>query len=251
MSTDNSASGATKPTPDTDDEQTIQTLKDIRPRFDCEITVIASVPVEKSMRAGEDSHITTDENYGEPDWYAVEIDTYRCTGCHTEFDTEADAKTHLRRKYNSWQSRYVLPGIPGQPTDTPGRMPVFEEETDISINDLTIRGRPDNTNSIAVVESGIDGLIETSRREYAIPENFNFDSWEPLNGGQLTYPNGGTRIAKCKLASAIKHLSRSNGPGYNADKFTLYDRGDEPFLLATYGEGIVIAPYISGSPTEE
>lgn len=143
------------------------------------------------------------------------------------------------------------PGIPGQPRDTPGRAPAFEEETDISINGLPIRARPDETNCIAIVENGINGLIEISRREYSLPENFNFDSWGPLDGGQLTYPNGGKRIGKYKLASAIKHLSQSSGPGYNADKFTLYDCGDEPFVLVAYGEGVVIAPYISASPIEE
>lgn len=251
MSTRSPTSGSAEPTPESDDEQTIQTLEDIRPPFDCEVSVIASVATEKGMRISEDGHISTDENFGKPDWYTVQIDAYRCNSCHDEFDTEAEAKAHLRRKYNHWQNRYALPGIPGQPTDTPGMKPTFEEETDISIGDLSVMGRPDATNCLAAVTSSISGLIETSRREYSIPSNYDFESWEPFNDGQLTFPNGNTRIGKHKLSSAIKYLSRSNGTSYDADKFTLYDRGDAPFLLVAHGEGVVIAPYVSNSPTEE
>jgi hypothetical protein len=251
MSTHNKPSGTTDSTPESDDEQTVQTLQDVQPQFDCEITVIASVRTEKSMRISGDGHISTDETFREPDWLTVEIETYRCTGCFEDYDTEAEAKAHLREKYGLWQNRHTLPGIPGQPTDTPGLKPEFREETEISIGDFSISGRLDSTDCLLLVKDSIDILIETSRREYSIPSKFNFESWDPINGGRLTFPNGNKRISKEQLSRAIKHLSQANGPSYDAEEFTLYDHGDDPFLLVAYGKGIMIAPRITDCPTEE
>lgn len=252
MTTTSASSGDSDPAPDAEDEPSIETLADIRPSFDCEISVIASVKTEKGMRISERGHISSDENYSQPDWRSLTVDEYRCYSCDETFDTESDAKAHLQREFSRWQAKYALPGIPEQPTDPPARMPTFTKETEISVGDIPIQGRADDANTMAVITDSIGLLIATSRQSYSLPPNYEFDNWEPLSdSGDLTYPNGHPRIGDYQLKRAIRHLSRTNGVRYKADKFTLYDRGDKPFLLVAHGEAIVIAPRITSSPAEE
>ena len=251
MSTANEASGTSDSTQEPENEQPHLTLKDIRPRFDCEIRIIGSVKVDKGMRIDGEGYLRTDENFGKPDWYSLDVEKYRCTSCDTTFEEEAEARTHLERQYQHWKSLYTLPGIPGEPTNAPGQMPSFGEEEEFTISGLRVVGRKDKMNQLALVTTGVGGVLATARREYSLPSNYGFDSWEPFNDGALTFPNGAARISENLLASAIQFLSQSNGVNYDPEKFTLYERGDAPFFLVAHGKAIAIAPRTASSPTEK
>ena len=249
MSTTSDASGASGSTTKSEDEQPIQTLRDLRPRFDCEIRIIGSVKVDKGMRIDDEGYLRTDENFGKPDWYTLDVEKYRCTSCNRTFEEETEARTHLERQHQHWKNLYTLPGIPGDPADVPGRMPSFGEEEAFTISGLQVTGRKDDMGWLALVTEGIGGVLATARREYALPSNYEFDSWEPLDNGALTFPNGTARIGEDLLASAIQFLSQSNGMSYDPEKFTLYERGEAAFFLVAHGKGIAIAPRTSASPT--
>ena len=231
------------------DEDTITTLKEQAPPFECHITETATVNVSKSMNLDPvEGRIFEDDTYSRPHWDTVSVEDYYCSHCREGFETEEEAKSHLRRQYYRWRAKYQLPGIPGSTTEeVEGTLTVDDELEEFDVDGLPVVGATNSSRSAAVVRDGVSGLIATSRRAYSIPENFEFDDWESLDDGQLTTADGAPRLKKRLLKKTIDYLSTSYNQPYDPKNYTLYDRGESVFLLVANGEAIVIAPTVTKS----
>jgi len=228
----------------TNQTKKVETLDAKAPRFKCRVLTVATVDVAKSIRVDQqDGNIYESDGFGRPDWESLSVAYHFCTECEEEFEDKEKAKSHLKNRYNRWQAKYQLPGIPESTTEhISGSMTFNEEPAERTIDSIPVVAAENEENTAALIKEGVGALIGTSRRSYSIPANFDFTEWEPLNGGKLTHPSGTNRIQKELLKRAIDYLATPYNHPYNPSNFTLYDRGDAAFLLVANGEAIAIAP---------
>lgn len=234
--------------PDTGLDSAVQTLRERAPHFDPEIIVTARVPIRKRNHIAEDTGRLVTGDFGRPDYGFMSDYTYRCTCCDQEFEDEEAANEHLRTTYRRWRRKYRLPGTERHPDD-PGYPLTFGEEEQLTVDGFEIVGRKTRANVLALVIEGADVLRATSRRSYALPPEYEFETWPPLQNGPLVFPDGQPRIRERHLAAAIKYLSTASPfAPYDPADYTLYDRGDSPFLLQRHEQAILIAPVTQRSP---
>ncbi len=233
---------------DTGSNPSVQTLQERSPQFDSEIIVTARVPIRKRNHIAQDTGQLVTGDFGRPDYGYISNHTYRCTCCDQEFDDEEAANAHLRTTYRRWRRKYRLPGMERHPDD-PGYPLTFGDEEQMTVDGFEIVGRKSTANVLALVIEGADVLRATSRRSYALPPDYQFETWPPLQNGPLVFPDGQPRIRERQLAAAIRYLSTA-GPfeSYALADYTLYDRGDSPFLLQRHEQAILIAPVTQRSP---
>jgi hypothetical protein len=237
------------PSDDPADTQTeVETLADIRPEFECYVKEEVSVPASRSLSIDRRGNVSKPRSFSQPHWDDLTLDQFYCYGCHEEFETEAEARKHLKRKKRRWEKKYGLPDVPRQ-ADPDASTPQFIDDTkDYELQGLSIELKPTATNAMGLVESGLPFLRSAHRRTISLPEDLSFDHWGALQeGGALLYPNGNPRINTSLLKKAIQYFSTMDGSSYNPDHLVLYDYGDKPFVLAHHGEAIAIAPLKDGS----
>ena len=226
----------------------VQTLRERAPEFTPAIVVTARVPVRKRHFIDEDTGRLRKGDFGRPDYGYISDYTFFCTGCDEEFSSEEAANDHLNRQYRRWRRKYRLPGTERHPDD-PGYPLTFGDEEQLTVDGFEIVGRKTCANVLALVLDGADVLRATSRRRYALPPDYEFEAWPPLRNGPLVFPDGQPRIRERHLAAAISYLSAA-GPfeSYDPADYTLYDRGDSPFLLQRHEQAILIGPVTQRSP---
>jgi len=241
MAVDNSNTTAAGSTGD--DVQNVETLP-AGASFDCEISITGSVTTENTIAVQQqEDNILKFHEACEPVWSTHTVDSYECENCEEEFGTEAEAREHLERKYTMWKAHHTLPGVPHNSiAESVSSKVQFHEEEQVQCEGVGISIRPSWGRRIGHVEDGAEYLIASSRRSYALPPNYAFDSWEPLDGGKLTFPDGSPRIGDYALEKAVRYLSIGSGDNYDSEKFTLYDRGWSPFVLVANGEAVAISP---------
>ena len=230
-----------KAEPEEEASTTVQTLRERAPEFEPEIFGSAKVPISKRNFIQEDTGELLQGDFGRPSYEYMSDHTFHCDGCGKEFETEKAANDHLRTQYRRWQHKHRLPGSGCDP-DAPGYPVTFNDEEQLTVGDFQLRGRKNNANVLALVTHGAEVLRATSRRKYAIPPDYQFETWPPLQEGPLVFPDGSPRIHTNHLAAAIRYLA-STGPfeSYPHSEFTLYDRGESSFLLHHHEQTILIA----------
>jgi hypothetical protein len=239
----NAANDPDNASPADDPDSSIQTLRDLSPGFEAEIIVSADAPVRKTHYVEEGTGRLLEGEFGRPEYAYLSNYTYRCTCCDREFETEEAATAHLKAQYQLWLSQYRLPGTEKHPNE-PGYPLHFGPEEQLTIGEFEIVGRKNRTNTCVLVTEGTKLCRATSRRSFSLPANYKFETWPALHqDGDLTFPDGEPRIRERQLAAAIRYLSSAAlFDTYDPTNFTLYDRGDAPFLLQRHGEAILIAP---------
>lgn len=223
-------------------DQSVETLSDSA-SFACEITISGSVTTENTIAVREDGEVFKYHDACEPVWMSHTVDTYECRNCDEQFETEAEAKEHVERKYNTWKARHTLPGVPHNSVAESVKSQVqFHELEQIRCDGVGVSLRPSWGKRIGEIEDGAEYLIASSRRSFTLPPDYEFGSWKPLEGGKLTYPDGSPRIGEYPLEKAIRYLSVGVGANYDSEKYTLYDRGWSPFVLVAHGKAVAINP---------
>ncbi|MDT3437876.1 hypothetical protein [Haloarcula sp. 1CSR25-25] len=206
-----------------DGGQSVETLADSA-SFACEITISGSVTTENTIAVREDGEVFKYHDACEPVWMSHTVDTYECLHCDEQFETEAEAREHLERKYNRWKARYTLPGVPHNSVAESVKDQIqFRELEQFRWDGVEVSVRPSGEKRIGEIEDGTEYLIASSHRSFALPPDYEFSSWEPLDGGKLTYPDGVPRIREYPLKKAIHYLSVGVGANYDSEKYTLYD----------------------------
>lgn len=233
-------------TSDTTDDSSPQ-FADVPRRPHCDIDIVASVTARKSMHIEPPNDIVADEHFDGPDWQSLRIDAYRCRTCEEDFDTEEQAEDHLKRMLSRWRSRYGLPGTAQETQEKYQELMLLDEKDENTIDERAVVLQVNRANTVGIISDGLDHLFATTRHEYSLPADYNFDEWGPLNSGRLCFPNGDLRITVRLLEGAIGHLA-PDPLDYDPEKFTLYERGDSPFLLTGPKGAIVIAPLKAKNP---
>ncbi len=230
----------------------VQTLQEQAPDFECEISEYAKVEVSRGIfiepKTGE---LIDEDTYGKPIWDTLETDDYWCS-CGESFESEEKAVRHLKRQYWKWMSKYSLPRVTSPALENV-QPPTFSEKVELDENGFSVTYLSDESESIGLVTEGLESLLQTSRRKFSLPSDFDFESWKPLNGGKLCYPSENLkkdreeqRIRPWLLKKGVVYLNR-NGTRLDGDLFTLYDRGDRPFVLTGRQNAIAIAPLTPSS----
>jgi len=184
-----------------------------------------------SWRYVDQIYVTDDGDIArlqDTDGYYGNDESFECS-CGATFDSESDAKGHLREKR--------VRGPPVPTVEQPSELR-WKDESDTGFGDRVeyvlsaVRGA-------GQVVDGAEYLIATARNTYTPPVNYGFEDWGPLQSGRLSNHRNEPLFTARLLSRALATLS--NGCQYTPERYTLYFRGHEPLYLEGPDGGIVIA----------
>ncbi|SEO48111.1 hypothetical protein SAMN05216388_101334 [Halorientalis persicus] len=196
------------------------------PESDHDVTVAYNWRYVDSLYVTEDGIKRSQDTDG----YPAEDgnDAVQCS-CGEEFDSVEEGRTHLKQVGTL--------SIP--PLDIPRAVTWRDERTKIHNGPVEVEVVPNRSKALGKVVKGADYLVATAREAYHPPERFQFENWDPLIDGRLTWGDGSPLFRSRCLRRALGAIAPS--ADYEPARYTIHCRGQRGLFIEGAGTGIVVA----------
>jgi hypothetical protein len=196
------------------------------PESDHDVTVAYNWRYVDSLYVTEDGIKRSQDTDG----YPAEDgnDAVQCS-CGEEFDSVEEGRTHLKQVGTL--------SIP--PLDIPRAVTWRDERTKIHNGPVEVEVVPNRSKALGKVVKGADYLVATAREAYHPPERFQFENWDPLIDGPLTWGDGSPLFRSRWLRRAFGAVAPS--ADYEPERYTIHFRGKQALFIEGAGTGIVVA----------
>ena len=163
------------------------------------------------------------------DGYPAEDLEFHCR-CGKEFSSKEEAEAHLRRRAVGTIPYPFLP------------RPIRWKDEVTSICDGRVHCILNHSNLMGRLVKGSNYLTATARTILTPPEQYQFETWEPLVNGRLTRPDGSVLFDPYHLKLALGYLSEA--AHYQPERYLIHFRGEAPLFIEGNGRAILIAPRV-------